>query len=167
MADRIAVLNRGGLEQLDTPVDLYRAPRSRFVASFIGAANLIDGTATLGGIRIDGSGEVPGAHSLAAGKPATLVIRGEDLHVETLTSGPQNPTAGTRFVGTVIDVTFLGGSSTLTVDVPGLAQPLRSTVHRATELTRGDPVTLVLPPHQSVIVDHPQPISASPRKDHE
>ena len=44
MSDRIAVLNGGMIEQLDTPQDIYDAPRSRFVAQFIGETNLMEGT---------------------------------------------------------------------------------------------------------------------------
>jgi putative spermidine/putrescine transport system ATP-binding protein len=44
MSDRIAVLNGGVIEQLDTPQGIYDAPRSRFVAQFIGETNLMEGT---------------------------------------------------------------------------------------------------------------------------
>jgi putative spermidine/putrescine transport system ATP-binding protein len=44
MSDRIAVLNHGRIEQLDTPQGIYDAPRSRFVAQFIGETNLMEGT---------------------------------------------------------------------------------------------------------------------------
>jgi ABC-type Fe3+/spermidine/putrescine transport system ATPase subunit len=43
LADRIAVMNRGRIEQLDTPEAIYRRPASRFVASFVGSTNLIEG----------------------------------------------------------------------------------------------------------------------------
>ena len=44
MSDRIAVLNAGRIEQLDTPQGIYDSPRSRFVAQFIGETNLMEGT---------------------------------------------------------------------------------------------------------------------------
>ncbi|WP_448951384.1 ABC transporter ATP-binding protein [Labrys neptuniae] len=44
MSDRVAVLNLGKIEQLDTPSGLYDRPRTRFVAEFIGETNLLDGT---------------------------------------------------------------------------------------------------------------------------
>jgi putative spermidine/putrescine transport system ATP-binding protein len=44
MSDRIAVLNGGRIEQLDTPQGIYDSPRSRFVAQFIGETNLMEGT---------------------------------------------------------------------------------------------------------------------------
>jgi spermidine/putrescine transport system ATP-binding protein len=43
MSDRIAVMNRGAVEQVGTPEEVYRRPKTRFVASFLGAMNWIDG----------------------------------------------------------------------------------------------------------------------------
>jgi putative spermidine/putrescine transport system ATP-binding protein len=45
MSDRIGVFNRGGLEQVGTPHQVYNAPRTRFVAQFVGAANVLEGDA--------------------------------------------------------------------------------------------------------------------------
>ena len=42
MADRVAVFNRGRIEQLDTPRELYTRPRTAFVARFVGSANVVD-----------------------------------------------------------------------------------------------------------------------------
>ncbi|MFT6304527.1 MAG: iron(III) transport system ATP-binding protein [Granulosicoccus sp.] len=44
MSDRIVVLNNGGLEQVDTPKDLYNAPKTEFVADFIGDAHVLKGS---------------------------------------------------------------------------------------------------------------------------
>ena len=44
MADRVAVFSQGRIEQLDTPRELYNRPRTAFVASFVGSANVIDAT---------------------------------------------------------------------------------------------------------------------------
>ncbi len=43
LADRIAVMNEGRIEQFDTPEAIYRQPSSRFVASFVGTTNLLEG----------------------------------------------------------------------------------------------------------------------------
>jgi len=43
MSDRIAVMNRGAVEQVGTPEEVYRRPKTRFVASFLGAMNWIGG----------------------------------------------------------------------------------------------------------------------------
>jgi ABC-type Fe3+/spermidine/putrescine transport system ATPase subunit len=43
-SDRIAVMNHGRIEQIDAPFELYRQPKTRFVAGFIGRTNLLTGT---------------------------------------------------------------------------------------------------------------------------
>src|SRR5271155_3617234 len=54
ISDRVIVMNVGGIEQIGTPDAIYNRPRSRFVADFVGSANLIAG-------RVTGPGERPGA----------------------------------------------------------------------------------------------------------
>jgi len=54
ISDRIAVMNRGRIEQIDTPWDLYNRPKTPFVAQFIGRTNLLSGTRTAGGMEFDG-----------------------------------------------------------------------------------------------------------------
>jgi putative spermidine/putrescine transport system ATP-binding protein len=46
LSDRVAVMNRGRLEQLGTPLELYESPRTRFVAEFVGESNVLEGTVT-------------------------------------------------------------------------------------------------------------------------
>ncbi len=53
-SDRIVVMNRGRIEQVDDPVSLYNRPRTRFVAGFIGRTNFLDGTIEGGMIRFPG-----------------------------------------------------------------------------------------------------------------
>jgi ABC-type Fe3+/spermidine/putrescine transport system ATPase subunit len=73
-SDRIVVMNRGRIEQVDDPLSLYNMPRSRFVASFIGRTNILDG-------RRDGNRIVfPGFSVPAAGAPPDIrpgAARGE------------------------------------------------------------------------------------------
>ncbi len=133
MADRIAVLREGRLEQLATPQELYANPASRFVASFIGTANLLDGVATADGVEVRGVGSVAATHALAPGLPATAVVRPEDVQLST-----DAATAGLR--GTVVDTYFLGGASTISVEVPGILAPILASVHGASRIARGDEV---------------------------
>ena len=130
MADRIAVLRDGRLEQLATPQELYADPASRFVASFIGTANLLDGTAVDGGVEVPGVGTVTAAHGLARGSAATAVVRPEEVELI-----PDAATSALR--GTVVDTYFLGGASTISVLVPSLPAPILATVHGASSLERG------------------------------
>jgi spermidine/putrescine transport system ATP-binding protein len=59
MADRIAIMNAGRIEQLGTPSELYEQPRTAFVAGFLGISNLLGGTvAGPGAVRLDDGTEV-------------------------------------------------------------------------------------------------------------
>ena len=76
VADRLAVLERGRIQQIGTPLELYDHPANRFVAGFLGSANLIDGrieatTFIANGFRIEGIAGVPG--------PAAASIRPQDI----------------------------------------------------------------------------------------
>jgi len=84
MADRIAVLRDGRLAQVGNPGELYEHPASRFVASFIGEMNFLDGTATPGGVEVPGLGLLKGETSLTG--PAVLAVRPERI---LLTATPQ------------------------------------------------------------------------------
>jgi iron(III) transport system ATP-binding protein len=75
-SDRIVVMNRGRIEQVDDPVSLYRRPTTRFVAGFIGRTNLLDGRRD--GDRIVFPGfDVPGGALAGASfsiRPQTIVL---------------------------------------------------------------------------------------------
>jgi ABC-type Fe3+/spermidine/putrescine transport system ATPase subunit len=84
ISDRIAVINLGHLEQIDTPWNLYNRPRTRFVASFIGQTNLVEGQISQGQIRLRGlSGVLPVAYD-AASSATRISIRPQSLFL-----GPQ------------------------------------------------------------------------------
>jgi putative spermidine/putrescine transport system ATP-binding protein len=85
LSDRVAVMNRGRIEQVGAPLDLYESPRTRFVAEFVGESNLLAGTvaatdggglalATRGGLRVP---LAPG--SAGAGETLTLLVRPEKI----------------------------------------------------------------------------------------
>src|SRR5204862_2592370 len=57
MADSIAVMSGGRIEQLGPPDELYERPQTAFVASFLGVSNLLLGTVSDGVVRLDGGGE--------------------------------------------------------------------------------------------------------------
>jgi multiple sugar transport system ATP-binding protein len=80
LADRVAVLDSGCLQQLDVPEEIYRRPANRFVASFIGTpsmnlfdADLKNGRFALGGVTID--------TGVRASGPVTLGIRPDAMHI--------------------------------------------------------------------------------------
>jgi ABC-type Fe3+/spermidine/putrescine transport system ATPase subunit len=104
IADRIAVMNKGRIDQIGTPAEIYDHPRTRFVADFIGTSNLIDGRIA-GGRFISKSGlELPcrPVDGQASHGDAVLVIRPEK--VELADAGAQGAIAAK-----VSRVTKLGG----------------------------------------------------------
>jgi len=106
MSDRIVVLSAGKVVQVGTPEDIYRRPATRFVADFIGGANLVSGrVVSLEPGRLQGSGGIPFDARLPAGAAigdsVTVAIRAEDI-------GIVPDIADSHFAGTVISTTFLG-----------------------------------------------------------
>jgi ABC-type Fe3+/spermidine/putrescine transport system ATPase subunit len=119
MSDRIVVMNHGRIEQIGSPAEIYRRPRSSFVADFIGESNLVEAhvvgrTGDAVRLRIDGLGverTVAAAQLPAAGAPAgpaTLVVRAEHVRVVPRSA------AGAGAVGaTVAERAFLGSATRL------------------------------------------------------
>ncbi|MBB2795108.1 UNVERIFIED_ORG: putative spermidine/putrescine transport system ATP-binding protein [Rhizobium pisi] len=86
MSDRIAVFNRGNIEQIGSPRDIYDRPQTRAVAEFIGETNLIEGTVKATGTTgtsveiADGRHViVPGSNSLAVGSRVHISVRPERI----------------------------------------------------------------------------------------
>jgi putative spermidine/putrescine transport system ATP-binding protein len=86
MADRIAVMSRGRIEQVSSPVDIYDHPKTLFVNEFVGTANMLPGEFTKNGaaarVRIGDIGfDVPPAPTLSDGARVMLSIRPERLRL--------------------------------------------------------------------------------------
>src|SRR6266511_3799127 len=124
MADRIAVLDEGRIEQVGTPEQIYHRPTSRFVADFIGESNFLEvsldaaaGAATLAdGTRFPCAG--------ARNGPAVLMIRPESVHVTAASQGPPE-----ALRGRVAQTSFLGNHTRVVVSVPASPTPLTSVVY--------------------------------------
>jgi iron(III) transport system ATP-binding protein len=92
MADRIVVMNHGVIEQVGTPMDIYRAPATPFVADFVGTMNFLDGTLIapsrirVGTVVLE-CGPTDG---LATGTPVRVSIRPEDVRVRGLDDAAAN-----------------------------------------------------------------------------
>ncbi|WP_306322402.1 MULTISPECIES: ABC transporter ATP-binding protein [unclassified Streptomyces] len=114
LADRIAVMDQARLQDVGTPQDLYRRPRTEFTASFVGNANLLPvqvgsrdkDTVSFGSTEL----RVPERRDAAAGSTATLCVR---PHLVGLGEGPNSLT------GEVREVQWRGSTHRLYVDVDG------------------------------------------------
>jgi spermidine/putrescine transport system ATP-binding protein len=148
MADTVAVMNAGRIEQLGAPEELYELPRTAFVATFLGQSNLLAGSVSSSSERsivVDvGAGrhvEVPRSRAQKLTGRVTVGVRPEKLQL--LAEEPQ-AVAGRNVLGPgrVTDVSFSGVSTSYQVEVPGagtlvvFAQNMVSgpTVHQGAEV---------------------------------
>jgi len=106
MATRIVVLNKGNIEQVGTPYELYNFPRNLFVAAFIGSPkmNLLAATASGGRVELPGIGSMPLPAGIALDGPLTVGLRPEQVTIEPGASEP----AGLTITGTISLVEYLG-----------------------------------------------------------
>ena len=80
MADRIVVMNQGVIEQIGTPTEVYREPRTLFVADFIGAMNELHGhVKTADSVVVSGLWLNCRPHRFSEGQPVAITIRPEDV----------------------------------------------------------------------------------------
>jgi spermidine/putrescine transport system ATP-binding protein len=125
MADTIAVMNKGRIEQMGAPAELYELPRTAFVANFLGQSNLFAGpvvSAKGDTIVVDVAGRkvaVPRERAQRHAGDVTIGVRPEKLILHT--SEPK-PVAGVNLVGPgrVHDVSFSGVSTQYLIAIPGL-----------------------------------------------
>jgi iron(III) transport system ATP-binding protein len=142
VADRIAVLDRGRIQQVGTPIELYDHPASRFVAGFLGTANMIDG-------EVQENGRfVADGFSLDLGRgpagSAAISIRPQDITVGPAGAGVSATVINREFLGSVTRYRIRIGNNMLTVDVP----------HRrdVTPFPVGAEVGVVIDPRQAALV---------------
>ncbi len=119
MADRIVVMDGGRVQQVGSPLEIYRRPASVFVADFIGASNLLEGRA-----RGEGRIELPGGTITVPDAPAsgavTLCVRPESLRLVAADKGAENGgAAGDGLSGEVVFVRDVGQTVETHVDCAG------------------------------------------------
>ncbi len=138
MSDRIAVMDRGRVQQVGTPEDIYLRPANRFVADFIGDTNFVeaevravaDGRAALllaGGLPAT----APAVRGIAPGQRVTVSIRPENV----LVSAPAEGQATAR----VVESTYLGPESYVMLELPGGTRLKWRRSNRAGEPARAGP----------------------------
>jgi spermidine/putrescine transport system ATP-binding protein len=140
MSDRIAVMNRGVIEQVDSPEEIYERPRTDFVAGFIGVSNLMPGKVVsragdAAEVRLDAGVTVslPAADGVRSGEGCQVVVRPEKIEVWPI----EQPARGTEpsveglveaavYLGTATQMIIrLAGDTTLTVLVPNTDEAAR------------------------------------------
>jgi iron(III) transport system ATP-binding protein len=139
-ADQIAVMNLGRIEQLGTPKEIYDAPRSAFVARFIGGSNILVGKA------LDGSHVAAGGGTLATtgrlltkGETVSVSIRQHEIEIRTSAASSAN-----LLHAVVSRQVFLGAARDYTVVLDDKTE-LRVTAPPAQDIEPGREIWLHLP----------------------
>jgi iron(III) transport system ATP-binding protein len=158
MSDTIVVMNRGRIEQIGSPSEIYDSPASRFVADFVGSANLIPGVVDVpprsGGRVVDAKTAVgvvrcerftaPPAPTVA-GQELFVCIRPENVRVSTGTPETGDPN---RFPARITTMEYLGDRQEVVVTVGDVV--LRAHADAHLDARPGDEVTVVLDPAWTV-----------------
>jgi spermidine/putrescine transport system ATP-binding protein len=118
LADRIAVMDAGAVQQVGTPQEIYLRPKSRFVADFIGESNIIDGRME-GGVFRAHEGFIAPCPSDTPADAKALVVRPEAVRIDPDGSIPT----------VVTSLSFLGPVTRVTLSVPQSDTMFVSTIH--------------------------------------
>lgn len=160
LGDRIAVLNAGRLEQIGTPDDVYNRPETEYVATFLGAANLLLGVVNNNAVEI-GTATIPAREEAARfrdGQAVKLVFRPEDVCLSMSGTLPENCRRLTN--GVIEEISFVGAYERLTLRLDLVARqpaagepPLYNVTINTPEKRTGIPI----------IVTRPKPEASSTR----
>jgi len=116
MADRVVIMSRGRIEQIGNPQEIYRAPRTRFVAEFLGSSNVFAGKVseiTSNAVRIATSAGqfdvAPNpAKALAKGDKATFVVSGDRVQLSN-----SQPSTSNTMRASVVGEEFVGATAVI------------------------------------------------------
>ena len=118
MADRVVIMSRGKIEQIGTPQEIYRTPRTRFVAEFLGSSNLFTGKvrAGAGGLELDSpAGRLRLAGEAQAGDTATITVLDTRTHLSLAAPAGNVNAVPVRVIGEE----FVGATATVYLETPG------------------------------------------------
>jgi sulfate transport system ATP-binding protein len=157
LGDRIAVLNAGRLEQIGTPDDVYNRPETEYVATFLGAANLLLGIVNGDVVEI-GTATIPAREETARfrdGQAVKLVFRPEDVCLSKTGALPEGCRRLTN--GVVEEISFVGAYERLTVRLDLVARqpnagepPLYNVTINTPEKRVGIPIIVTRPKPEAV-----------------
>ena len=122
MSDTVVVMDKGRIQQIGTPEDIYNEPKNAFVADFIGESNILNGVMVRDKVVKMYGKEFPCVDvGFAENEPVDVVIRPEDIDIVPVEQG--------QLVGTVTNVTFKGMQYDIIVDFRGFKWLIQTTDH--------------------------------------
>ena len=143
LADRIVVINKGKIEQLGTPQEVYDHPANAFVYNFLGNVNVFhgrikNGKVSLGTHHVDAPDELKHAEE----KPSQTFVRPHEIGISRIRSNE------TDLTGTIQEVRLMGGQVGLNLACEGFDHPIDAEIPRELyinlELAKGDTVFVSL-----------------------
>jgi spermidine/putrescine transport system ATP-binding protein len=171
MADTVAVMNAGRVEQLGAPADLYEHPRTTFVANFLGTSNLIEAkiiensggevVVTAADVKLRLPADRCATRPRAGGK-LLVGVRPEKISLAHADDAGTIAEGRNRFTGTITDSSFTGVSTQFVIDSP-LRPELEvyvQNIERDPRLVRGAEVVLHWNPEHAFGLDAVQTIDA-------
>ncbi|WP_328548215.1 ABC transporter ATP-binding protein [Streptomyces platensis] len=178
MADTVAVMNGGRVEQLGAPADLYENPATTFVANFLGTSNLIEAEVVeAGGDELllkaaDAKLRLPAARCSAPARTGGKVLAGirpEKVALKHTDDAGTIAEGRNRLPGRIKDASFIGVSTQYVVEVPGLGQlaVYEQNVERDGRLVPGAEIVLHWNPAHTFGLDAAQDIQAGADLDEE
>jgi ABC-type Fe3+/spermidine/putrescine transport system ATPase subunit len=147
MADQIAVMDAGHIEQLGTPTELYERPKTAFVAGFLGVSNLISGAIAEGKVVCAGGLELSVPHLNGANGPVQVGVRPEKIHI--------NGSEANRIPGRILESAYIGVATQYVVDtgVGRLMVFAQNTDGSAEPIGPGSSVTLTFSPESTFVLE--------------
>jgi spermidine/putrescine transport system ATP-binding protein len=150
MADTIAVMNEGRIEQLGPPDELYERPETAFVAGFLGVSNLLPGAASgPSTIALDGGPSVSVAPEALNGRSGRVAvgIRPEKIRID--------PSTANKLEGKVFERAYVGVATQYIVDTPAgrVIVYVQNAEPGAGMADPGDPITIGFDPEATFVVD--------------
>ena len=151
MSDRIAIMNEGIIEQLDTPREIYDRPITKFVAGFIGESNILDGKVTAindgildvetsaGILRVNGDG-------FETGESIHVSIRPEYVNVSAA------PVEGFGIKGRIKDFIYMGTVVKTAVEIKDNSEMKYSRFEKDDNFKEGDSVYISWNPERAVAI---------------
>jgi putative spermidine/putrescine transport system ATP-binding protein len=155
ISDRIVVMNEGRIDQVGKPSDIYNRPRTRFVASFVGTLNILQGRvidAGSGQVSVDGQPVAVGlgAIGLAPGEARSFALRPEAVSLANGKAG------GNILRGTIDQVSFLGSVVRIRVKMRDNAVMLDTfNDPKITPPAFGQEVSISFSPEDLMVLDSP------------
>ncbi|MEN8656065.1 ABC transporter ATP-binding protein [Streptomyces sp. 21So2-11] len=171
MADQVAVMNGGRVEQLGAPADLYENPRTTFVANFLGTSNLIEAevvetagdtvVVTCGGSKLRLPDERCSAGTRSGGK-LLVGVRPEKVSLTHADDAAAVPEGRNRITGRIVASSFIGVSTQYVVDSPACAEfeVYAQNIERDARLAPGAEVVMHWNPAHTFGLDADQDIDA-------